>query len=70
MCSPSTKNKQAASLSGAVPGRLNRHAITLPTAARCRNCSGTYHTCDHGLSQYFQHREQAAPVFGEIMEES
>ena len=61
MCSPSTENKQVASSSGAVPGRLKirrSRAITSPTAASCRNCSGTYHTCDHGLSKYFQHREQ------------
>ena len=51
MCSPSTENKQVASSSGAVPGRLKIHqsrAINSPTAASCRNCSGTYHTRDHG----------------------
>ncbi len=50
MCSPSTENKQVASSSCAVRAgstiRQSR-AIILPTAARCHNCSGTYHTCDH-----------------------
>ena len=51
MCSPSTENKQVASSSGAVLSRLKirrSRAITSPTAASCRNCSGTYQMCDHG----------------------
>ena len=46
MCSPSTENKQVASLPGAVLGRLKirrSRAITSPTAVSCRNCSGTYY---------------------------
>ncbi len=73
MCSPSTENKQVASSSSAVPGRLKirrSRTITSPTAASCHNCSGTYHTCDHCLLQCFQHLEQAAPVVGEMMETS
>ncbi len=36
MCSPSTKNKQVASSSGAIPGRLNfAGAVLLPRQQQC-----------------------------------